>query len=227
MLFLNSLDNLLKMHLLFFFQKVLIILRKSTKHAYFWLGVQYPLNMRTMGSHLNRLSKTYNSILCQSLVSISIYQEHRRKIFQRGHGHFSWFFSRHEMLFPGRMSILVDSKQISVVWGFKIIKSEKQSKKKKKKKERKKSPLLILKLFYHPLLIFNPFSIFLLFFSMFPFSLDSLFPVGQQKFPGQQKCQGALCPLCSPHASVMPLVSISLTFDAHIYPSTLVWVNKL
>ena len=27
------------------FQKVLIILRQSTKHAHFWLGVQYPLKL--------------------------------------------------------------------------------------------------------------------------------------------------------------------------------------
>ena len=38
-----------------------------------------------------------------------------------------------------------------------------------------------------------PFWIFLLFFSVFPFFLPSLFPVGQQKFPGE-KYQGALCP---------------------------------
>ena len=37
-----------------------------------------------------------------------------------------------------------------------------------------------------------PFLIFF-FFSNFPFFLASLFPVGQQKFPGE-KCQGALCP---------------------------------
>ena len=37
------------------------------------------------------------------------------------------------------------------------------------------------------------FQIFLIFFSIFPFFLAPLFPVGQQKFPGE-KCQGALVP---------------------------------
>ena len=39
------------MHQLFF-KKVLIILRYSTKHANFWLGVQYPLIHNTINSVL-------------------------------------------------------------------------------------------------------------------------------------------------------------------------------
>ena len=31
-----------KMHILFFFKEVLIILKYSTKYANIWLGVQYP-----------------------------------------------------------------------------------------------------------------------------------------------------------------------------------------
>ena len=68
-------------------------------------------------------------------------------------------------------------------------------KSKSKKKKKKKNPLLILEL---PPSIFNfPPSLFQIslfsspFSPIFPFFLASLFPVGQQKFPGQ-KCQEAL-----------------------------------
>ena len=39
-----------------------------------------------------------------------------------------------------------------------------------------------------------PFTIFLLFFSIFPFFLASLFPVGQQKFPGEKASRGHSAP---------------------------------
>ena len=42
MLFLNSSD-IFKIKTYLVFKKMLMILRQSTKHAYFWLGEQYPL----------------------------------------------------------------------------------------------------------------------------------------------------------------------------------------
>ena len=44
MLFLSSLDNLPSDVHIILKKRVLIILRQSTKHANFWLGVQFPLN---------------------------------------------------------------------------------------------------------------------------------------------------------------------------------------
>ena len=63
---------------------------------------------------------------------------------------------------------------------------------KSKKKKKKRSPLLIVTF---PPSIFNfPPSLFPFSFFYAPFSLASLFLVGQQKFPSQ-KSLGALCPL--------------------------------
>ena len=96
------------------------------------------------------------------------------------------------MLFPGRkFPILVDPKQISV-----IFKSEKQKKKKKKKK--KKGPQIFLELFLLPFPILNlPFTIFLLFFSIFtpfPFFPSPIFPDTSAKISRSEVSGGALCP---------------------------------
>ena len=101
-------------------------------------------------------------------------------------------------------------------------------KRKKKKKKKKKSPLFIFQLFLLPFSIFHlPFSFF--FFLQFPFFLASLFPVGQQKFPGQ-KCRGALClPACyatAPHTPLLRLrTSYFLLYDFKygIFKSVHIW----
>ena len=59
-----------------------------------------------------------------------------------------------------------------------VLKSEKQKKKKKKKKK------VLICNFSFFLFQFSTFD-FPKFFSMFPFFLSSLFPIGQLKFPGQ------------------------------------------
>ena len=125
-----------------------------------------------------------------------------RKIFLRGQSHFSWFFSRREMLFPVEISILVAQKQI-----FVILKSEKQNKTKQNKtkqqnqKQNKKKGPLLFRTFPTSIFNFPPsllqFSSFSSPFPPFPFFLASFFPVGQQKFPGQ-KSQGHSAPLPPP-----------------------------
>ena len=113
-----------------------------------------------------------------------------RKVFLRGQSHFSWFFSRREMLFSRKkISILVDPKQILV-----ILKSDKKKKKKKKKKKVLSSQMPI---FNFPLsLYFDNFPSFPLNFhplSLFN-TLAAFFRVGQQKFPGQKSRGGGSLP---------------------------------
>ena len=91
------------------------------------------------------------------------------------------FFPTWNMLFPGKNSPFWYT-QISVV-----SKKWKAKKKKSSAHFHNFSPSIFN---FSPL----PFQIFLLFPSIFPFFLAPLFPVGQQKFPGE-KCQGALGPL--------------------------------
>ena len=95
-----------------------------------------------------------------------------RNIFQRGQSHFSWFFPRREMLFPGRKF---------PSW---------------LKKKKVLSSFCNLSSFHFQFSTF-PFSLFLPFCSIFPCLLASLFLVGQQKFPSQKSLGGTLppCPL--------------------------------
>ena len=78
-------------------------------------------------------------------------------------------------------------------------KTKKKKKKKRAKKKKKKKKVLSSFCNFSPFQ-FNfstfPFFYFPSFLLYFPFFLASLFPVGQQKFPGE-KCQGrgAICPL--------------------------------
>ena len=105
----------------------------------------------------------------------------KRKIFLRGQSHFSWFFSRREMLFPSRK------------FPFWLTQNKFQSFLKVKRKK-KKDPLLIFVTF-PPYIIFHlPFLNFPSFFPIFPFFFASLFPIGQQKFPGQKSLGGTLLP---------------------------------
>ena len=112
----------------------------------------------------------------------------RKCSFWRGKVIFRDFFSRHEMLFPGRKFPFWLT-QNKFQW-FLIVKS-----KKKKKKKKKNSPLFILYLF---LLTFSIFHLPFFNFPSFPhfhfFFLASLFPVGQQKFPGQKSLGDTLPP---------------------------------
>ena len=112
-------------------------------------------------------------------------QGHNRKIFLRGQSNFSWFFSQHEMHFPGRNFHFGRPKtNFSVFW------------KVRRRKKKRSSPHFVT----FPPSIFN-FPPSLLQFSflssqfspLFPFFLASFIPVGQQKLPGQ-KFLGALCP---------------------------------
>ena len=128
-------------------------------------------------------------LVCVLIGSIMVQDQGRnRHIFLRGQSHFSWFFSRREMLFPGRkFPILVDPKQISVVF-----KSEKQKK--------RSSPIFItfptcISNFPPSLLQFTFFSS--KFSTLFPFFLDSFFPIRQEKFSGQKSLGGTLPP-CPP-----------------------------
>ena len=126
-----------------------------------------------------------------------------RGIFLRGaKSFFLIFFPARNAFSWSKIPILVDPKQISVV-----LKSEKKKKKKKeRKKEMRSSPNFVT----FPPSSFNfPPYLFQVSFCSSPFSvfyLPCLFPVGQQKFPGE-KYQGALCP--SPLAA-MPLLMIWL-----------------
>ena len=108
------------------------------------------------------------------------------KFFWGGQIHFSWFFSRHEMLFPGRkFPFWLTQNKFQSFW--------------KVKSKKKKSPLLIFILvtFRHSIFIFPPFlSWFPSFLLHFPFFPASLFPIGQPKFPVISL--GALCPPANP-----------------------------
>ena len=125
----------------------------------------------------------------KNLTTIPYQQGHNRQIFLSGQSHFSWFFSQREI------PILVDPKQISV-----IFKTEKQNKKTNKKtnKQKKKGPHLFLKLFLLSFPIFHlPFYNFPSFLLNFhPFSLFSL-PLfsryTSKNFPARS-LWGALCP---------------------------------
>ena len=57
--YLIFLVNILK-DTLVFFKKVLIILELSTKHANFWLGVQYALNSGVTGGGQSALPETFH-----------------------------------------------------------------------------------------------------------------------------------------------------------------------
>ena len=103
-------------------------------------------------------------------------QGRNRKIFLRGQRQFSWYF-------PGRKFPFWYTQN-----KFYRLKSEKQKKKKKKKK---KVPSSLLWNFSQLPFFHFQFSFFSSPLHFFP---SHLFPVGQQKFPGQ-KSLGALCPL--------------------------------
>ena len=129
-------------------------------------------------------------------------QGHNRHIFLRGQSHFSWFFSRHEMLFLGRKFPFGRPKT-----NFRHF----QKWKAKKKKRSSTIFKLYLVLFLLPF-SFSTFhiSIFLLssqysqYLPLFPFFLVSFFPIHQQKFPGQKSLGGHSSPFPQP---VMPLPS--------------------
>ena len=121
-------------------------------------------------------------------------QGRNRHIFLRGQSHFSWFFFPAWNAFSQyKIPILVDSKQISVVF-----KSEKQ------KGKKKASTLFISFPTYH--LLFLNFPSFLLNFHPFSlFILASFFPIRQQRFPGQKSLGGTLPPP-RPAPPVTPLL---------------------
>ena len=132
-------------------------------------------------------------------INVGVLQKEQgcnRYIFLRGQSHFSWFFSRHEMLFPGRNSHFGRPKT-------NFCRFQKWKAKKKKKK--------VLTSFYTfsyvPFLFSTfPFTIFLLFFSIYtPFSLFPclLFSRHVSKNFPVRSLWGALCPL--PPPSVTPL----------------------
>ena len=70
----------------------------------------------------------------QRKMSTSYVQGRNRHIFLRGQSHFSWFFPGEKCFFPVEIPILVDPKQISVVFNFP---------KWKAKKKKRSSPLFI------------------------------------------------------------------------------------
>ena len=112
-------------------------------------------------------------------------QGRNRHIFLRGQSHFSWYFSQREMFFPGKkIPIVVDPKQISVVF-----KSEEQ-KGKKKKKKKWSSPLFsyfLLTSYFRFQFSTFPFTIFLLFFSiftLFPFFPDMSAKISRSEVSG-------------------------------------------
>ena len=54
-----------------FFKYVLIILRQSTKHAIFWLGVQFPLNKQDYyAKQINVSYVSQNTTFCENLIQI-------------------------------------------------------------------------------------------------------------------------------------------------------------
>ena len=63
-----------------------------------------------------------------------------------------------------------------------------------------------------------PFTIFLLFFSIFPFFLASLFPVCQQIIPSEKR-QGILCPLPPAVTPLRPMDILLMKFGViRLYP---------
>ena len=121
--------------------------------------------------------------------------------FRGGKVIFPDFFSRRDTPFPGGNSHFGRPKSnfCGFVWKEKTKNPPKTNKTKQNKKQNKtKQNKKILSSFcnfssLHFQFSTFPFSIFLLFFSIFPFFLASLFPVGQQKFT-IEKCWGALYP---------------------------------
>ena len=79
--------------------------------------------------------------------------------------------------------------------------TKKPKKTKNKNKKQNKTEKILSRFFnfssFHFQFSTFPFSIFLLFLSISPCFFPSLFPVGQQKFPGE-KCQRALAPAVAP-----------------------------
>ena len=90
--------------------------------------------------------------------------------FQRGQRHFSWFFPAVKCFFPVENSHFDRPK--TNFSGFEKWKA------KKKKKKKGSSTHFVTSPFFK--ISTSPFSIFLLFCSIFPFFLASLFPVGQK-----------------------------------------------
>ena len=130
---------------------------------------------------------------CTPIEGVQMFKQGpNRKSFLRVQGHFSWFFSRREMLFH-----------------FSRPKANFSHFERWKKKK-----VLVLSSFWNfsllPLSIFTfPFTIFLLSFSIppFPFFLASFFPIGQQKFPDQQSLGGHSAPPALP-PPVTPLYTL-------------------
>ena len=125
-----------------------------------------------------------------------------RGIFFRGGAKslFMIFFPSVKCFFPSRNFHFGRPQTISVV--------------SKSKKQKQQSHLLIFILLFPFLFKVStfPFTIFLLFFSIFPFFLASLLRVDQQKF-SCEKCQGALCPPVTPlHQGIGLLVHIETTY---------------
>ena len=127
-----------------------------------------------------------------SPLIVDYYQGRKRNIFQRGKVIFVgfFFFFSSSFFFPFssvKRFFLVENSH------FGRPKTNFTGFEKWKERKEKKVPLCIW-LFPLPFQVhFStfPFSIFLLFFSLFPFFLASLFQVRQQKFP-DEKCRGEL-----------------------------------
>ena len=116
-----------------------LILSKLTCEGFFFSHVG---NQRTSAKCLlasstqnSRLALFYSPIIhCISFVYGSL-QGRNRHIFLRGQSHFSWFFSRREMFFPGRKySHFGTPKTNNKFPSFSKVKSKKKKKKKKKKR---------------------------------------------------------------------------------------------
>ena len=124
---------------------------------------------------------------------MSSIQGHNTKFFLRGQSHFSRYFPGREILFPGRIFwFLVDPKNFSSF--------EKWKAKKKKKVPFSFCHFATFSSFNFQFSTF-PFTIFLVFFSISPFSLFflcSFFPVDDQKFPSQKSQGGTLPPAIPP-----------------------------
>ena len=116
---------------------------------------------------------------------------------QHRQGRNSHIFLRGKVIFPGvKCSFPVENSHFGrPKTNFRRFLKWKAKKKKKKKKKRP-SPLFYNFSYFHFQFSTFPFTIFLIFFSiftLFPFLLTSFFPIRQQKFPGQ-KSLGTLCP---------------------------------
>ena len=130
------------------------------------------------------------------LLSSCTKQGRNRNIFLRGQINFSWFFSRCEMLFPGRKFPfwLTQNKFQS------FLKSEKQKKKKKKRRERSSPHSSCFNFFLHSIFIFQPS---LSQFSFFPapislFSLPLSFPNRSAEISRSEVSGGHSAPLPPP-----------------------------